>query len=91
MPGNVTNKNSWGPNTLSKQGAKLVATWEDVGEDLPAEVRLALTPPASAESSGSWSASLFPDEGLPPHEKRILSLLKKLLASSHELRATSCK
>jgi DNA processing protein len=76
VPGNVTNKNSWGPNTLIKQGAKLVATWEDVWEDLPTEVRLALTPPASPESSGAASASLFPDEGLPPHEKRILSLLK---------------
>jgi DNA processing protein len=76
VPGNVTNKNSWGPNTLIKQGAKLVATWEDVWEDLPAEVRLALTPPASPESPGGKSASLFPDEGLPPHEKRILSLLK---------------
>jgi DNA processing protein len=76
VPGNVTNKNSWGPNTLIKQGAKLVATWEDVWEDLPTEVRLALTPPASSESSSGSSASLFPDEGLPPHEKRILSLLK---------------
>jgi DNA processing protein len=76
VPGNMTNKNSWGPNTLIKQGAKLVATWEDVWEDLPAEVRLALTPTASPESSASSSASLFPDEGLPPHEKRILGLLK---------------
>ncbi len=76
VPGNVTNKNSWGPNTLIKQGAKLVATWEDVWEDLPAEVRLALTPPASPESQSSSPASLFPDDGLPPHEKRILSLLK---------------
>jgi len=76
VPGNVTNKNSWGPNTLIKQGAKLVATWEDVWEDLPTEVRLALTPSASPESQGSSSASLFPDQGLPPHEKRILSLLK---------------
>ncbi|HET7889931.1 MAG TPA: DNA-processing protein DprA [Candidatus Sulfotelmatobacter sp.] len=76
VPGNVTNKNSWGPNTLIKQGAKLVATWEDVWEDLPTEVRLALTPPASPESTGGSSASLFPDEGLPPHEKRILGMLK---------------
>jgi DNA processing protein len=76
VPGNVTNKNSWGPNTLIKQGAKLVATWEDVWEDLPAEVRLALTPASSPESPGASSASLFPDEGLPPHEKRILGLLK---------------
>ena len=42
VPGNVTNKKSWGPNTLIKQGAKLVATWEDVWEELPVEVRLAL-------------------------------------------------
>jgi DNA processing protein len=76
VPGNVTNKNSWGPNTLIKQGAKLVATWEDVWEDLPPEVRLALTPAAPPESPGGKSASLFPDEGLPPHEKRILRLLK---------------
>jgi DNA processing protein len=34
VPGNVTNKNSWGPNTLIKQGAKLTATWEDVWEEL---------------------------------------------------------
>ena len=76
VPGNVTNKNSWGPNTLIQQGAKLVATWEDVWEDLPADVRLTLTPPTAPESSATGSASLFPDEGLPPHEKRILSLLK---------------
>ena len=76
VPGNVTNKNSWGPNTLIKQGAELIATWEDVWEELPQQVRLALTPPPSAESGGGSSASLFPDEELPPHEKRILGLLK---------------
>jgi len=76
VPGNVTNKNSWGPNTLIKQGAKLVATWEDVWEDLPAEVKQALTPTMAGESGKESSASLFPDQGLPPHEKRILSLLK---------------
>ena len=76
VPGNVTNKNSWGPNTLIKQGAKLVATWEDVWEDLPTEVRLTLTPHASPESQPSSAASLFPDDGLPPHEKLLLSLLK---------------
>jgi len=76
VPGNVTNKNSWGPNTLIKQGAKLVATWEDVWEDLPTDVRLALTPAAPHESQGALSASLFPYDGLPPHENRLLSLLK---------------
>jgi DNA processing protein len=76
VPGNVTNKNAWGPNTLIKQGAKLVATWEDVWEDLPTDVRLALTPTGAPESLGAISASLFPDEGLPPHERKILTLLK---------------
>ena len=76
VPGNVTNKNSWGPNTLIKQGAKLVATWEDVWEDLPSAVRLTLAPRTTDESQDASSASLFPDDGLPPHEKRILSLLK---------------
>src|SRR5271157_6007355 len=76
VPGNVTSKGSWTPNTLIKQGAKLVATWEDVWEDLPPEIKLALTPASAPESGGAPSASLFPDEGLPPHEKKILGLLK---------------
>ena len=76
VPGNVTNKNSWGPNTLIKQGAKLVATWEDVWEDLPEDVKLALHASGVNESSGVAAASLFPDEKLPPHEKRIMGLLK---------------
>src|SRR6202046_2038373 len=42
VPGNVTTKNAWGPNTLIKQGAKLVATWEDVWQELPTQVRLQL-------------------------------------------------
>jgi DNA processing protein len=76
VPGNVTNKNSWGPNTLIKQGAKLVATWEDVWEELPTEVRLHLAPP-TPESQDGGTASLFPDDGeMSPHEKRIFKLLK---------------
>jgi DNA processing protein len=42
VPGNVTSRNAWGPNTLIKQGARLVATWEDVWEELPTQVRLEL-------------------------------------------------
>jgi DNA processing protein len=76
VPGNVTNKNSWGPNTLIKQGAALVATWEDVWEELPAEVRLALTPPERPASAEEGSASLFDGAQLPPSEKRVLALLK---------------
>lgn len=76
VPGNVTNKLSWGPNTLIKQGAALIATWEDVWEELPADVRLALTPPAPAESAEASPASLFQAADLPPGEKRVLGLLR---------------
>jgi len=77
VPGSVTNKNSWGPNTLIKQGAKLVATWEDVWEELPADVRLALEPKQGDESSTAQTASLFGEEGeLSPHEKKIFAILK---------------
>lgn len=76
VPGNVTNKNSWGPNTLIKQGAKLVATWEDVWEELPADVRLTLEPKSGPESEGGDTASLFNDDALGPHERRILAVLK---------------
>ena len=76
VPGNVTNKNSWGPNTLIKQGAKLVATWEDVWEELPADVQAALSAMQPNESAEPETASLFPDEVTSPHEKKILKLLK---------------
>jgi DNA processing protein len=76
VPGNVTNKNSWGPNTLIKQGAKLVATWEDVWEELPADVRIALAPEGGNESPTAENASLFPEADLSPHEKKIFALLK---------------
>jgi DNA processing protein len=75
VPGNVTNKNSWGPNTLIKQGAKLVATWEDVWEELPTDVQATLSAMQN-ESPAPETASLFPDEVASPHEKRILKLLK---------------
>ncbi len=76
VPGNVTNKGSWGPNTLIKQGAALVATWEDVWEALPADVRLALTPPEQPASEEAATASLFQGAELPPQEKRVLALLR---------------
>jgi len=75
VPGNVTNKNSWGPNTLIKQGAKLVATWEDVWEELPSDLQAALSSMHN-ESSEPGTASLFPDEVKSPHEIKILRLLK---------------
>ena len=68
VPGNVTNKNAWGPNMLIRQGARLTATWEDVWEDLPTQVRTQLedelaemadskSVAAGSESSGANGAS----------------------------------
>jgi DNA processing protein len=76
VPGNVTNKGSWTPNTLIKQGAKLVATWEDVWEELPTDVRLTLQPEGGDESQVGQTASLFGESELSPHEKKIFALLK---------------
>ena len=39
LPGNVTSPQSFGPNYLIKQGAKLVQSWRDVVEELPPELR----------------------------------------------------
>jgi DNA processing protein len=80
VPGNVTNKNAWGPNTLIKQGARLVATWEDVWEDLPSQVRLELEsrlrPGSVDESKGEAAASLFEQAPLPRTEALVLGVLR---------------
>jgi DNA processing protein len=93
VPGNVTSKGSWTPNTLIKQGARLVATWEDVWEDLPSQVRLALEAEgAESASKGPAQASLLPvpglsipglsvpgllEPGLRPEEALVLEVLRK--------------
>jgi len=81
VPGNVTNKNAWGPNTLIKQGAKLTATWEDIWEDLPSQIRLALEDEQAAATGGAESkpggaASLFNDTPLPEHERIVFERLR---------------
>ncbi len=81
VPGNVTTKNAWGPNTLIKQGAKLVATWEDVWEDLPTQIRLEVeerTGAASADGSAasSLAAALFDSPDLPAEQRLVFELLR---------------
>ncbi|HEU5458249.1 MAG TPA: DNA-processing protein DprA [Terracidiphilus sp.] len=76
VPGNVTNKNSWTPNTLIKQGAKLVATWEDVWEELPSDVRLQLEAEAGVASKPEVPASLLPEQALRPQESMVLEVLR---------------
>ena len=77
VPGNVTNKLSWGPNTLIKQGAALVATWEDVWEELPADVRLALTPPEPPASAEAPDSIIISGGRSAPAEKRVLGAVAR--------------
>lgn len=79
VPGNVTNKLAWTPNTLIKQGAKLVATWEDVFEELPTDIRIKLQERQS-ELPTPRAASLFdppPGAGeLPAGQQKVFSAIK---------------
>jgi DNA processing protein len=77
VPGNVTNKNSWTPNTLIKQGAQLTATWEDVWETLPSQVRLELESGWAVESKSNVGASLLPDPAMGAKEAIVLEVLRQ--------------
>jgi DNA processing protein len=76
VPGNVTTKNAWGPNTLIKQGATLVATWEDVWQELSTQVRLQLEGELGFASSTEQAASILEELPLQEPEKVVLSALR---------------
>jgi DNA processing protein len=81
VPGNVTNKLAWTPNTLIKQGAKLVATWEDVFEELPSDIRIQLQE-RTAQLPIPQTASLFDPPAsaqaaeLPANQHKVFSAIK---------------
>jgi len=78
VPGNITSAQSFGPNHLIKQGAKLVDQWMDVIEEFPPEVRMQLLPPDEAterEPMGAQSANLFA-ASLTPEQKAVFEVLR---------------
>jgi len=75
VPGNVTNRNAWTPNTLIKQGAKLVASWEDVWEDLPSQIRLELEAGIPEDSATAENSPFLSSEPLRPEEAIVLAAL----------------
>ena len=77
VPGNVTSKNSWTPNTLIKQGAQLTATWEDVWETLPSQVRLELETEWSVASNAPAAASFLSETPLRPQEAILMEVLRR--------------
>ena len=81
VPGNITNKMSWGPNLLIKQGAKLVQEWNDVVSELKAEDRRMLVDQVrnrlnANEKNGNESKAAFPASEVPADARRILNALK---------------
>src|SRR5204862_6102663 len=56
--------------------SKLVAAWDDVRQERPADVRPAREPEARPESEAGQTASLCQEGNLPPHEKKIRALLR---------------
>jgi len=78
VPGNITSAQSFGPNHLIKQGAKLVDHWMDVVEEFPSEVRMQLMPPAEVTEAvpmGAEAASLF-QTSLTPDQKAVFDVLR---------------
>ena len=73
VPGNITEPVSFAPNQLIKQGAKLVAGWEDVVEELPTEIRAELFPVEA--TTREERASLF-EQNLSPTEKLLFAMIR---------------
>jgi DNA processing protein len=81
VPGNVTNKMSWGPNLLIKQGAKLVQEWNDVVSELKAEDRRTLVEQVRnkmnlQEKVVGESAGASPASEISGHSRLVLKALK---------------
>jgi len=78
VPGNITSAQSFGPNHLIKQGAKLVDQWVDVIEEFPAHIRIQLLPPVEASDGKPASpetAALF-EQSLTPDQKAVFEVLR---------------
>ncbi len=78
VPGNITTAQSFGPNHLIKQGAKLVDQWMDVVEEFPAAVRMQLLPPtkASEDERGTPEGARLFEASLTPDQKAVFEVLR---------------
>jgi DNA processing protein len=69
VPGNITSANSFGPHVLIRQGAKLVAGWQDIVEELPHPIRERVLLPLIAQMEAA------PQPALEGAEKTVWDLL----------------
>jgi DNA processing protein len=75
VPGNITSAQSFGPNHLIKQGAKLVDQWMDVIEEFPREIRRQLLPPAESSQGEPAEGTLFA-ASLTVDQKAVFEVLR---------------
>jgi DNA processing protein len=59
VPGNITSPNSFGPHALIRQGAKLVANWQDIVEELPHPIRERIFAPLVAKMQALPEPQLY--------------------------------
>lgn len=78
VPGNITSPQSFGPNLLIKQGAKLVDQWLDVIEEFPASIRMQLFPTGKASEKAALesNATLPFAESLSGDQKAVFGALR---------------
>jgi DNA processing protein len=69
VPGNITSPQSFGPHALIRQGAKLVANWQDIVEELPHPIRARILAPLVAQMQAA------PEPQLDGTEARIWKML----------------
>ena len=72
VPGNITEGESFAPNQLVKQGAKLITGWEDVVEELPTEIRAELFP---VDATSVAERASLTEEGLSVTEKKLYEII----------------
>lgn len=76
VPGPITSAQSFGPNLLIKQGAKLVDGWLDVVEELPPSVRVQFLPAElGGEKTKPAEPSLF-EKSLKGDPKMVFDALR---------------
>jgi len=73
VPGNITSAKSFGPNYLIKDGAKLVQSWRDVIEELPADIKSAILFAERGEQHAKKDRADHVE--LTDQERRVLKML----------------
>lgn len=94
LPGNLTSPQSFGPNFLIKQGAKLVQSWRDIVEEFPTDIRHDILTREEGRSPEAPTLELLGDE-----ERSLLGLLEfdrailfdKILRDSGKASPELCK